>query len=89
MIDATAIQTYSGRAFRPLAPDPTEVDPQDIAHALSNICRFGGHARAFFSVGQHSCLVADAVTEAGGNLTERRWALLHDVARFERLESES
>ena len=80
MIDATAIQTYSGRAFRPLSPDPADVDPEDIAHALSNICRFGGHSRKFLSVAQHSCVVADAVAAAGGDAAERRWALLHDAS---------
>jgi hypothetical protein len=80
VIDATAIQTFSGRAFRPLSPDPADVDPRDIAHALSNICRFGGHSRVFLSVGQHSCVVADAVAAAGGGALERRWALLHDAS---------
>jgi uncharacterized protein len=80
VIDATAIQTFSGRAFRPLSPEAADVDPQDVAHALSNICRFGGHSRVFLSVAQHSCVVADAVAEGGGDLVERRWALLHDAS---------
>jgi uncharacterized protein len=79
------IQTYTGRAFDLLDPKPEQIDPLDIAHALSNLCRFTGHAREFYSVAQHSCLVAE--------ITRDLWdgpqpcpavvclaALLHDAA---------
>jgi uncharacterized protein len=73
------IQTASGRRFNPLDPDPGEIDIGDIARALSNQCRFGGHARAFYSVAQHSCLVSDLVAERGGDEAATLWALLHDA----------
>lgn len=37
--------TYTGRAFWPLDARPEEIDPCDIAHALSLLCRYGGHTR--------------------------------------------
>lgn len=74
------IQTVSGRRFNPLAPDPAEVEIGDIARALSNQCRFGGNCRRFYSVGQHSCLVADLVGERGGDAGDQLWALLHDAS---------
>jgi 5'-nucleotidase len=73
------IQTVSGRRVDPFAPDPDEIDVDDIAQALANQCRFGGHCRAFYSVAQHSCLVADLVAAEGGDAGDRLWALLHDA----------
>lgn len=59
MTDTPWIQTYTGKAFDLLDPRPEQIDVVDIAHALSQICRFTGHTRAFYSVAQHSCLVAE------------------------------
>jgi hypothetical protein len=47
---------------------------QDIAASLSKICRFGGHSSAFYSVAQHSCVVAALAPEY-----LCREALLHDA----------
>lgn len=71
----TWIQTYDGAAFDILAPDPQLIDPLTIAVALSRLCRFGGHAKEFYSVGQHSLLVSDLVTDPEFKLP----ALLHDA----------
>lgn len=42
------IQTYTGRKFTPLSPQPEDVDIVDIAHALSLMCRFNGHCKEFY-----------------------------------------
>jgi len=52
------ILTYTGRRFWPLDPHPDDIDLVDIAHALSNLCRFTGHTSEFYSVAQHSYLVS-------------------------------
>ncbi len=52
---SSAILTYTRKSFDPLHPDPALIDPVDIAHALSLLCRAGGHFKTFYSVGQH-CL---------------------------------
>jgi uncharacterized protein len=74
------IQTVSGRRINPFAPDPTAIDIGDIAHALANHCRFGGHSRRFYSVAQHSCVVADVTAGRGVDRGAVLWALLHDAA---------
>jgi hypothetical protein len=55
-------QVYpSGAKFWPLDPSMDEVFIRDIAHSLSNVCRFGGHIQEFYSVAQHSTLVSEVL----------------------------
>lgn len=74
------MQTASGRSFHPTNPTVDVIDIGDIAHALSHICRFAGHTRYFYSVAQHSVLVADIVKNKGGSRIEQLDALMHDAA---------
>ena len=67
--------TFTGRQFHPLDPRADEVDVCDIAHALANICRFGGHSRHHYSVAQHSVLVSHLVPPELALV-----GLLHDAA---------
>lgn len=53
------IQTYTGVQFDVMDPTPEMINIEDIAHALANIPRFGGHTKEFYSVAQHSVFVAD------------------------------
>ncbi|TAM99321.1 MAG: phosphohydrolase, partial [Rhizobiaceae bacterium] len=55
------IMTHSGKPFYPARPAPSDIDILDIAHALSMTCRYGGHARRFYSVAEHCVLVASQV----------------------------
>ena len=74
------MQTAGGRAFFPLDPRPEDVHIEDIAHALSFVCRFGGHCSKFYSVAEHCVRVSLAVAAAGGSRAEALAALLHDAA---------
>jgi len=56
--------TYSGIQFFPMDPRPEEVQLIDIAHALSRICRYGGHCLDWYSVAQHSVMVSHLVPTA-------------------------
>jgi uncharacterized protein len=68
------IQTYTGSYFDFTDPENSEIDIRDIAHGLANLCRFTGHTREFYSVAQHSVLMAVAV---GGEHGFK--ALMHDA----------
>ena len=86
------LQTFTGLQFWPLDPYPEDVCIEDIAHALSNICRYGGHSRAFYSVAEHSVIISDAVLLASRVTTDNHHqmiiydhnealrALLHDAS---------
>ncbi len=73
------IQTVSGRRINPFAPEPAQIEIEDIAQALSNQCRFGGHCRAFYSVAQHSCLLCDLLAARDTEPSALLSALLHDA----------
>jgi hypothetical protein len=73
------LQTVSGRWVNPLDPDPAQLDAGDIARALANLCRFGGHSRVFYSVAQHCVIVSRVVEERGGDVEDVFAALMHDA----------
>jgi 5'-deoxynucleotidase YfbR-like HD superfamily hydrolase len=73
------LQTVSGRWVNPFDPDPDQLDAGDIARALANQCRFGGHSRVFYSVAQHSVIVSQLVEERGGDAEDAFAALMHDA----------
>lgn len=50
--------TYSGQKIYIMNPEPSKINIRDIAHSLSNYCRWGGHISTFFSVAQHSVMVS-------------------------------
>jgi hypothetical protein len=74
-IEEPWIQTYSGKKFILSNPDPDSIVIEDIAHALSNICRFTGHSNRFYSVAQHCVLVSHFC-----NNQNRLYGLLHDAS---------
>lgn len=74
------ITTYTGKHFKPMQPDPELIRIEDIAHALSLICRGNGHVHTFWSVGQHCICCAKEAAARG--LPDRMVlaCLLHDAS---------
>lgn len=70
------IQLQSGGFYDFLEPHKTPIDPQDIAAALSKLCRCTGHILSddIYSIAQHCCHAADAAPQ---HLKFK--ALMHDA----------
>ncbi len=68
------IQVHSGKVIDLLRPKVEDILLTDIAHSLSNLCRFGGHSD-FYSVAQHSILVSRILPPE-----DALWGLLHDAS---------
>lgn len=77
---STTIRTVSGLEIDMLDPKPEQIRLTDIARALAMSCRFGGHVRRFYSVAEHSVVVANLLGERGFSVETRRIGLLHDAA---------
>jgi len=52
------IRTFTGTDFTVFDPKPEQIFIEDIAHALSQLCRYGGHCDPFYSVAQHSIIAS-------------------------------
>lgn len=64
-----------GTQFFPFDPNPKTIKFDHIAHCLSNLCRYSGHTKRFYSVAEHAYWVSYAVPES-----DALEALLHDAS---------
>ncbi len=69
------IESYSGAQLHGFKPSPDQLILKDIAHSLSNICRYNGHVRQNYTVAQHCVHVAELLPEELAG-----WGLMHDAA---------
>lgn len=77
----TDIITYRGHYFSFENVEDNAVSILDIAHGLSNVCRFAGQSPRFYSVAQHSVLVMRILAQHH-SVTDRRMlleGLMHDA----------
>jgi len=80
MTRQNAILTYTNTLFYPLEPQVDEVKLEDIAHALSQMCRANGHFKTFYSVAQHSINCAQEALARGLPGRSQLACLLHDAS---------
>lgn len=73
--DEPVIRTFSGKWMNVFELDESMICIEDIAHALSNQCRFGGHLPKFYSVAQHSIMCSVIVPQE-----HKLAALMHDAS---------
>ena len=74
------ISTFTGQSFNVLSPDPARVKIEDIAHALSLLCRANGHFNRFYSVAEHSINCCREAAARGYDRTTQLCCLLHDAS---------
>ncbi|MBE5632990.1 hypothetical protein HIM76_25195 [Salmonella enterica subsp. enterica serovar Typhimurium] len=60
------IKTFSGKHFYYDRINKDDIDINDIAVSLSNICRFAGHLSHFYSVAQHAVLCTGLMMALSG-----------------------
>lgn len=68
------ITTFSGRQFFITRATPDDIYIEDIAHGLSNICRYVGQCKEFYSVAEHAVRMA----EMAWSPSMKFLALMHD-----------
>lgn len=82
----TSIRTYSGKHLDLANPDPDDILIEDIAIGLARECRYARQSNIWYSVAEHSWLVANACrtqypTFPAAQLPELQLrALLHDAS---------
>jgi hypothetical protein len=74
-MNATTMQTYTGKLIDLANFSEEDVRLPDISHALSLISRFTGHSKCPYSVAQHSVMVSRLTLPENA-----LWGLLHDAS---------
>ena len=83
MLTSNWLQIYTGLIIDVANPRPEDICAEDIAHALSNLCRYGGHTPRWYSVAAHSVAMANYVFKVRGVQWRGRDVaenLLHDAS---------
>lgn len=74
------IGTFTNKKFHFMNPSIDEICIEDIAQALSMNCRYSGHVKDFYSVAEHSVIIADLVYAQTNSRSKALAALLHDAS---------
>ncbi len=92
--DKAWIQSFTGKRIELANPDSSQICIEDIAHALSRICRYTGHTKRTYVVSEHSVWVSRRAVQlfdqnrgldfpsawrAAMRIEIARYGLLHDA----------
>ena len=72
--------TNSGKLLNVFKLQEGDLLIEDVAHALSQVCRWNGHCKYHYSVAQHSIMVKEQIEKLGGSKAEQLFGLLHDAS---------
>ena len=73
------MKLFSGKFVDPWVLTKDDIKIADIAHSLSNQCRWGGHVQKFYSVAEHCVRVCNLSASYGSSKYEQLSCLLHDA----------
>jgi 5'-deoxynucleotidase YfbR-like HD superfamily hydrolase len=73
------IRTYTGGRAYFFEPENSIIEIQDIAHALSLLCRFNGATEKFYSISQHCCIIANQIYDETNDPYLAFSGLMHDA----------
>lgn len=76
------VETFSGQYVDVSNPRIDSIKLIDIAHALSQICRYGGHCRTFYSVAEHAVAVSKRMERKGCAVWKQFAGLHHDDTEY-------
>lgn len=76
----TEAETHSGQFVDLKDPKPETINLDDIAYALSQICRYNGHTKRFYSVAEHAVMVSKRLERKGFSPHTQLSGLHHDDA---------
>ncbi len=74
------MSTYTGKTIDLQALKTKDIAIEDIAHGLSNCCRYVGQCSEFYSVAEHSYRMAQYLEAQGRKKPLCLLALLHDAS---------
>jgi len=74
--------TYTGKIIDILNLDRENIDIKDIAHNLSMQCRYAGSTKVFYSVAEHSVIIANKLYADGYDAKVQMAGLLHDASEY-------
>jgi hypothetical protein len=77
---AHEVETFSGEFVDTKNPNGRTIKIEDIAHALANTCRYGGHCQRFYSVAEHAVFVSRRLERKGHSRSVQLAGLHHDDA---------
>ena len=73
-----SMNVYSGHKIDPLHIKKEDIYLEDIAHALSLLCRGNGHIKYFYSVAQHSLNCAKEAQLRGYRKQMKEYQIIED-----------
>lgn len=76
------LQTHTGKMVSITDTNVYQIDVEDIAHSLSMLCRYNGHTSNFYSVAEHSVLIARWLRAEGYDEDTQRVGLIHDAPEY-------